>query len=153
MAKPARAAIEEMPLYERDYARWAEEQGRKLRARSVAEIDWDNVAEEIESLGRTDKRSIDSNLAVLLLHLLKWQVQPEKRKGGWRSSIVEHRHRIAKLVRESPSLRSYPAEALVEEYGFARAKAIDETGLPETAIPRECPFAIEDVLDRDFWPE
>ena len=138
--------------YEADFHRWSQEQGRALRERRGTDVDWENVAEEIESLGRSDKRSIESNLGVVLLHLLKWQYQSEKRKAGWKSSVAEHRLRILKLVNESPSLRAYPAEVLAEEYSLARLKAADETGLPEEDFPQACPFTIQQVLEPDFWP-
>src|SRR4051812_21961799 len=108
LKKEARSA----PLYEADFHRWSQEQGQALRAKRVSEVDWENVAEEIETLGRSDKRSIEANLAVVLLHLLKWQYQSDQRKGGWKSSILEHRVRLLKLIAESPSLRSYPDQVL-----------------------------------------
>ena len=138
--------------YDADFHRWSEEQGRALRERRTTDVDWENVAEEIESLGRSDKRSIESNLGVVLLHLLKWRYQNEKRKAGWRSSIAEHRLRILKLINDSPSLQAYPAEVLAEEYSLARLKAADETGLTESGFPQACPFTIQQVLDPDFWP-
>jgi hypothetical protein len=139
-------------LYNADFYRWTQEQGDALRNRRIADVDWENVAEEIESLGRSDKRSIEGNLAIVLLHLLKWQHQSDKRKGGWKSSIIEHRVRLLKLIAESPSLRAYPGEVLPEEYGFARQKASDETGLPESHFPESCPFTIQQVMDHDFYP-
>jgi Domain of unknown function DUF29 len=141
------------PLYEADFFRWTQEQGRALRERRPSGIDWENVSEEIESLGRSDKRSIESNLGVVLLHLLKWRYQADKRKSEWKSTIAEHRARVRKLVSDSPSLRGYPAEVLAEEYALARLKASDETGLPEDRFPDVCPFSAAEVLDGDFWPE
>ncbi len=149
LKKEARSAA----LYDTDFHRWSREQGRALRERRATDVDWENVAEEIESLGRSDKRSIESNLAVVLLHLLKWRYQSEKRKAGWKSSVAEHRLRILKLVNDSPSLQQYPGEVLAEEYGLARLKAADETGLPEDGFPQICPFTIQQVLDPDFWPD
>ncbi len=140
-------------LYERDYFAWTQEQGRRLRARDADGIDWENAAEEIESLGRSDKYRIASNLNVLVVHLLKWRYQPEKRKAGWRGSIVEHRRRLSRLVQDSPSLRLYPGQILGDEYVSARLKAADETNLAETAFPAECPFRIDDILSEDFWPD
>jgi hypothetical protein len=140
-------------LYDRDFYEWTVAQARALRDARPAELDWGNLAEEIESLGKSDKRSIESNLNVVILHLLKWQFQPDGRKGGWRSSIAEHRLRIRKLTDESPSLRRFPGEALAEEYDLARLKAIDETGLPESQIPIQCPFTIDQILDPGFWPD
>lgn len=153
LAKPRPRAPEDRSLYDRDFFEWTRTQAEMLRRSQPTDLDWKNVAEEIESLGRGDKRSIESNLGILLLHLLKWRHQMEKRKSGWRSSVIEHRARIRKLIEESPSLRGYPAEVLAEEYALARSKAADETGLPEELFPRDCPYTIEQVLDLDFWPE
>lgn len=139
--------------YEADYARWCAEQGALLRAGRLDALDRENLAEEIESLGRSDRREIENRLKVLLAHLLKWRFQPQKRKGDWRATIRDQRVQIAKIVRESPSLRQHPSTALVEEYSFARADAADETGLPEDTFPVECPFTIEQVLDPDWLPE
>ena len=138
--------------YEQDYAQWCAEQSALLRAGTLDALDRENLAEEIESLGRSDKREIASRLGTLLLHLLKWQYQSEKRKAGWLLTIREQRHRIAGLVSESPSLKAYPGQELVREYRFARMKAADETGLPETTFPAECPYRIEEVVDGDFFP-
>jgi hypothetical protein len=140
-------------LYDHDYFAWTVEQGRLLRGLRPTGLDWENVAEEIESLGRSDKRSIENNLNVVVLHLLKWRYQAEKRKGDWKSSLIEHRKRLNRLVAESPSLRHYPAEVLAREYTVARLRASAETGLPESAFPEECPFTIEQVLAPDFWPD
>ena len=145
-AKPA-------PTYDGDYFAWSEDQAAKIRAAKPKGVDWENVAEEIESLGRSDKRAIESNLTVILVHLLKRAFQPEKQKSGWDGSIFEHRQRILALIKESPSLRSYPGKALAGEYRIARRKAAGETGLAESTFPRTCPFTIEQVLDPDFYPE
>jgi hypothetical protein len=150
---PLKRSPSPVPLYEADFFRWTQEQGRVLREREPSEIDWENVAEEIETLGRTDKRSIEGNLNVILLHLLKWQYQPQQRKGGWNSSIFEHRDRVRRLLKDSPSLRTYPREVLAEEYAIARRKAAEEMGVAESVLPTLCPFSVEDVLDFDFLPE
>lgn len=139
--------------YDRDYYAWTVAQGRLLRELRPADVDWENLAEEIESLGRSDKYKIARNLNVIILHLLKWRHQPGKRKGGWKSSTIEHRSRVNQLVSESPSLRRYPGEILASEYHIARLKAVAETGLPERAFPKDCPFTIEQVLDPNFWPD
>jgi len=140
-------------LYETDSAAWAEQQAEALRRRAANEIDWDNVAEEIESLSRSDKREIRSRLAVICEHLLKWQYQPDTRSGSWRSSIREGRDKIADLIEESPSLADYPAAHLAGPrgaYARGRAKAADETGI--AGLPETCPWTIEQVLDHGFWP-
>jgi hypothetical protein len=135
-----------------DYALWCAEQSARLRGGDLAGLDIVNIAEEIESLGRSDRREIESRLQVLLVHLLKWIYQAEKRSGIWKGSIAESRRNIERLIVESPSLKAYPAAILKEEYAFARFKAAEETGMDENLFPAECPFPIEQVLDIRFLP-
>jgi hypothetical protein len=137
-------------LYEADIAAWAEQQADALRRRAANEIDWENVAEEIEYVARRDRDRIYGALVTAITHLLKWQSQPEMRSGAWRSAVVKARDRIAKLVKDSPSLRNYPATALAEAYPAARRVAEAETGLP--GLPDSCPWTIDQVLDHAFWP-
>lgn len=139
--------------YDEDFAAWSSDQARRLRALQPAEIDWENVAEEIESLGRSDKRAIGSDLKVVLEHLLKWRYQANKRTPSWSRSIDEHRERIADLIGESPSLAPLPREVLAEQYARARRTALKETGLSAKQLPESCPFTVEQVLDPDYWPE
>lgn len=139
--------------YEADYARWCAEQGALLRAGNLQALDKDNLAEEIESLGRSDKREVESRLNVLLVHLLKWRHQPEQRAGSWKASITEQRFRIARVIKDSPSLSGYPSTVLSEEYTLARANASVETGLSLNVFPAECPFGIAQVLDLEFFPD
>ena len=110
------------------------------------------MAEEIESLGRSDRREIESRLAVILEHLLKWQFQPEQRSASWRAALLEQRNLIHRLLQESPSLKSYPVTVLDEEYRLARLKAAGEAGLPLDGLPEQNPFTVEQVLDEDFLP-
>ena len=139
--------------YEEDFYAWTVEQARLLRSGELSSIDVANIAEEIESLGRSDKRAIESRLTVLLMHLLKWQIQSKMRSQSWSGTILEQRRRIEKLLRESPSLRASVNEALAEAYSDAREAASNETGLPETDFPAECPFTAEQVMSRSFLPE
>jgi ribosomal protein L29 len=139
--------------YEEDFYAWTVEQARLLRSSEFASIDVANVAEEIESLGRSDKREIQSRLTVLLTHLLKWQMQSAMRSSSWSGTIREQRRRIEKLLRESPSLRPFVPETLSEAYSDAREDTAEETGLPETQFPAECPFTPDEVLSRGFLPE
>src|SRR6478672_4246884 len=88
------------PAYEGDFYAWTQDQGRRLREVRPSSIDWENVAEEIESLGRSEKRSIESNLSAILLHLLKWHYQPSGRNNSWRASIAEHRRRIGREIKD-----------------------------------------------------
>jgi hypothetical protein len=138
-------------LYDTDIAQWAEQQAELLRRRASNELDWLALAEEIEDVARRERDQIESRLSVLCEHLLKWQFQSERRSGSWRGSIVEARDRIARVVRNSPSLHSYPALVLAEAYAAGRRKAEAETEL--TDLPTECPWTIEQVRDHDFWPD
>jgi hypothetical protein len=138
--------------YESDFFAWTEEQGRLLRARKAAGLDWDNLAEEIETLGRSERSEIRSRLVVLLHHLLKWQFQPGKRKQGWRASIIEARDQLDEQLTTSPSLHSYPATVLAKQYKVARLRAADETGLPLDSFPVECPYSMAEILGEDFYP-
>lgn len=143
-----------MSDYDTDFALWSERQANALRRRANNEIDWGNVAAEIESLGKSDQREIRSRLAVICAHLLKLRFQPEARSNSWRSSIRENRDAIADLIEESPSLASYPATQLGGPrgaYARARISAAEETGIAD--LPEPCPWTIEQVLDPDFWPE
>jgi len=141
-----------LPLYERDFYAWTQEQAEKLRIRAHNDIDWESVAEEIETLGRSDKKEIRSRLEVLVRHLLKWEFQPEKRKSGWHSTIVEQRNQLLYLIDESPSLREFPGSQLQSMYRIARLKARDETGLSVSALPEHPPYSISQVLDEKFLP-
>ena len=140
-------------LYDTDVALWSERQAAELRRRAGGNdtaIDWLNVAEEIEAMGRSDKREIRNRLAVICEHLLKWRFQPGERSGSWRGSIVEARDRIADLIKESPTLRPYPATVLADAWPAGRRKAEAETGLSD--LPASCPWSIEALLDHEFWP-
>jgi hypothetical protein len=137
---------------ETDYTQWCAEQGALLREGRLSDLDRENLAEEIESLGRSDKREIANRLGTLLLHLIKWQYQAEKRKAGWLLTIREQRHQIKKLIDESPSLKAYPETQIASEFEFARLKAIDEIGLPEKDFPVDCPYKTADILNQDFFP-
>ncbi len=137
-------------LYDTDAAAWAEQQAGALRRHAANEIDWDNVAEEIESLARSDRREIYNRLAVICTHLLKWAYQLELQSSSWRGSVTEARNQIAKLVKDSPSLRSYPAQVLADAYHDGRGVAEAETDL--VGLPETCPWTIEQVLDHAFWP-
>src|SRR5262245_39340509 len=116
-------------LYERDFYAWLQDQADKLRARSHSDIDWENLAEEIESVGRSEKNEIENRLALLILHLLKWRFQPGRRSESWRISISEQRIWIPGIIKKSPSLKSYPGEVFADAYTDGRRQAINETGL------------------------
>ena len=142
----------ELAAYDSDFHLWSQTQAALIREGRIGEIDLVNVAEEIESLGRSDRREIRSRLVVLLMHLLKWQFQPAKRKAGWEGSIIEARHQIDMLIGESPSLANFPEQVLGGEYVAARRLAAAETGLSQKRFPVEYPYSIRQILDEDFLP-
>jgi hypothetical protein len=140
-------------LYETDYLKWIETTVEKLRVGDYSNIDWQNLIEEIEDLGRSERRSLESNLVVVLMHLLKWQFQPDRRSGSWKASIAEHRRRIRKAVKDSPSLRPYLEEVFSECYSDAVEQASAETGLSIETFPQSCIYTAIEVLDSEFLPD
>ncbi len=142
----------EPTLYEQDFYAWLMDQANKLRAHSHNEVDWDNLAEEVESVGRSQKREIRSRLQKLIHHLLKWQFQPGRRSESWRITIGEQRTFIPGIVEDSPSLRSFPASIFAKTYLDGRRDAIIETGFQSSVIPIEPPFTLDQALDYRFLP-
>ncbi|HTQ33152.1 MAG TPA: DUF29 domain-containing protein [Stellaceae bacterium] len=139
--------------YDEDFFAWTQEQARLLREGEVAEIDLENLAEEIESVGRSDRREIRNRLIVLLAHLLKWQFQPKRRGNSWSVTLLEQRLQINSIIEDSPSLRPFFAEALAGAYKSARDVAARETRLKLGVFPPECPYTPEQILSEDFLPE
>ncbi|MCQ0988260.1 DUF29 domain-containing protein [Jiella marina] len=139
--------------YDRDFFLWTRDQAEALRQGRWTALDIANLVDEVESLGRWEKREIESRVLVLMIHLLKWAYQPDARSTGWRGTIEEQRRRIGMVLRDSPSLKSFPSEILDGEYRVARVKAAGETGLAEETFPVSCPFTIDQVLDEGFFPE
>ncbi|WP_375453562.1 DUF29 domain-containing protein [uncultured Methylobacterium sp.] len=139
-------------LYEADLYLWTQAQASLLRAGRRGDIDLHHLAEEIEGVGGSQKSEIRNRLAILLQHLLKWEFQPEKRRYGWRASIVEQRLQIDGLVDLSPSLRHVPDLVLTKSYPLARVRAAEETGLDERAFPEICPYATAQILNDGFYP-
>jgi hypothetical protein len=139
--------------YEEDFYAWTIEQANLLRSGNFSTIDAANIAEEIESMGRGDRREIKSRLVVLVMHLLKWRHQPAARSRSWLATIDEQRLQIEGILKESPSLRPMAAAMIPEAHSIARARTIAETGLADEAFPQACPFTPEEVLSQTFLPE
>jgi hypothetical protein len=140
-------------LYDRDYCLWLEQAVGQLQNRQFEGLDLKNLIEELESMGRREKDAIESNLQIVLMHLLKYRYQPEKRSRSWLSSIYEHRRRLGKAFRHSPSLKRYLAEVFDECYQDARKIASLETGLPLETFPKQSPFSQEETLNPDYLPD
>ena len=140
-------------LYERDFHAWANEQAALLRAGRLDRLDIENIAEEIESMGRSEKRELVNRLTILLTHLLKSRFQPGFRGNSWRLTIEEQRDRLREHLRDSPSLTAHLDQAIIDAYRRARLAGEQETGLPRAIFPDPCPFAVEDICNDDFWPD
>jgi Domain of unknown function DUF29 len=138
--------------YEVDYVQWVEETLTQLKAGQYGQVDWPNLFEEIKDMSRRQRDALESNLIVLLLHLLKWQYQPTMQTGSWKGSIREHRRRINKALQTSSSLQPYLLTVLAECYGEARLQAADETGLAVEGFPVVYEYPIDQVLTNDFLP-
>lgn len=139
-------------LYDRDYYLWLNQTAKLVREQRLSELDISHLIEELEDMGRSEKRAVESNLVVVLMHLLKYQYQPQKRSNSWKVTIREHRRRLRRLFQDSPSLKPYFEEVFLECYRDAREQACDETGLPLETFPTESPFTPEEAIDRDYLP-
>jgi hypothetical protein len=140
-------------LYERDFYAWANEQAALLRTGRLAEADLENIAEEIESMGRSEKRELTNRLRVLLIHLLKWRHQPTLRSKSWRNTIAVQRDDIADHLADNPSLKDKLPQALSSAYRKATLEAATETGTDSSTFPSACPWTYEQIMDAAFWPE
>ncbi|PSO52484.1 MAG: DUF29 domain-containing protein [Cyanobacteria bacterium QH_8_48_120] len=139
-------------LYEQDYYIWLQKTAQLLRNGNLSELDTSHLVEEIEDMGRSQKQAFESNLVVVLKHMLTYKYQPEMRYGSWKFSIREHRRRLRKQFKDSPSFKPYFSEMFEECYVEAKAQASDETGLAVDIFPEQSPFPPEQTLDSDYLP-
>jgi hypothetical protein len=149
-------------LYEQDFQRWIEETSNCLKNHNFEAIDIDHLIEELDDLGNTNKATLESNLAILLAHLLKLSVQsdaPDSMKNSWYNSVDEHRQRVKRQLKKTPSLKSYWNTAILEAYVDARKLAIKngqraKFGVhlhTENEYPEQCPFSQAQILNDDFY--
>ncbi|MBF2021827.1 MAG: DUF29 domain-containing protein [Hydrococcus sp. C42_A2020_068] len=139
-------------LYDKDFYLWLKGTAQKLRDRDFSNLDIDNLVEEIESMGRSEKRELYNRLIVLLMHLLKWKYQASYRSNSWISTIIEQRRQIEKLLLDSPSLKPTLEETFEQCYQKARRDAASETGLAIATFPEQSPFSILETLSDDYFP-
>ncbi|XWK88031.1 MAG: DUF29 domain-containing protein [Phormidium sp.] len=139
-------------LYKTDFVAWTEQTAKLINAKKFSQVDWQAVVEEIENLGKADRRELKSRLEVLLQHLLKWQYQANFQSSSWQSSIYEQRKRILDLLKNSPCLQPYLTEVLPESYHRGKQAASDEIRLQINTFPADCPYSIEQILDSEFLP-
>ncbi|MFN6232845.1 MAG: DUF29 domain-containing protein [Dolichospermum sp.] len=137
-------------LYEQDFYLWTKAIVQHLKENRFNDIDIPNLIAEIESMGKSEKRELKSRLIVLLIHLIKWQYQPEKRSESWRSTITEQRICIEALLEDSPSLQPLLIEIFADCYEKARSKASEETGIKLNFFPQESPFTLDETLNAYF---
>jgi Domain of unknown function DUF29 len=142
--------LDKPSLYDTDFVAWLEEQAAHLRAGRLSALDIENVAEELEGLMKSQRQQLENRLEVLILHLLKWDHQPNVRSNRWRASVAEQRSRIRRLLRDSPSLNQTLEEAAREVYPEAIEQAAIETGLSETAFPPMLPYSAEQIFEREL---
>ena len=143
----------EADSYDRDFHAWATEQAALLRAGRLSEADVAHIVEEIEILGRGERRELVDRLAVLLLHLLKWTHQPERRGRSWQLTIEEQRRQINRHLRDNPSLSAWRDEAMADAYGDAVLRAERETDLPRDVFAWVCLWEFGQAVDDGFWLE
>jgi len=143
-------------IYERDFYAWTQQQAALLREGRFSDLDIKNLIEEIESLGRSEKRELESRLKVLLMHFLKWQFQADQRERherSWLATIRNQRTELRKLICDNPSFKGHLETAFIEAYQDARYEAEAETGLPISAFPESSPYRIEQILDPLWMPK
>lgn len=138
--------------YKQDFYAWAIHSAQLIRARKFSEVDIEHLAEEIESMGKSEKRELINRFAILIAHLLKWEFQPGRRSNSWKYTIKEQRLQLLELLEESPSLKSDLKTKIKTIYEHARTIALRDTGLDEKTLPTICPFSIEKSLDLEFLP-
>ncbi|PHM08773.1 DUF29 domain-containing protein [Nostoc sp. 'Peltigera malacea cyanobiont' DB3992] len=139
-------------LYETDFYDWTQKQVSLLKTQQWDQLDTVNLIEEIETLGRRERQELRNRLGVLLGHLLKWQLQPEKRSNSWLGTIREQRVQIKLLLQDSPSLKPYLDEVFFSVYELGLALAIRETELGENVFPEICPYTLDQTLNPKFLP-
>jgi len=142
-----------MITYQTDFYSWTQQQAALLKARQFNELDFDNLIEEIESMGASERKELDSRLIELLLHLLKWQYQPKRKGSSWEVSIAKQRVGIRKVLRDSPSLKYQLEQRVIDCYPDAQSYAAIETKLSKSRFPEECPYSLEQLFNDNFMPD
>ncbi|MBF0592607.1 MAG: DUF29 domain-containing protein [Nitrospirae bacterium] len=140
-------------LYEVDFYQWAFHNADLLRQGRFTEIDLENIVEELEDMARSNKRELFSRLKVLIMHLLKWQYQPELRCGSWSVTIDNQRTDIELLLEDSPSLKHNIDTIIAKGFIAAKIGFGFETGISTKELPETCPYTLEQLMDHGFWPE
>lgn len=138
--------------YETDYYQWTQQQAALLRQGQFNALDIAHLVDEIEDMGASKERELESRLGMLLAHLLKWTFQPERRGNSWRLTIKEQRRRIGRLLKKNPGIKPLLPETIIDAYGDARLIAAREMDCDDSLFPLECEFSIEQITG-DYWPD
>ncbi len=141
-----------LSFYESDFYAWTQQQASLIRDRQWSQIDWLNLIEEIESLGKQQRQELRDRLSVLIGHLLKWEYQPQRRSRSWIATIRIQRLDVFELLEDNPSLKPYLEEALQKAYLRGVELAIQETELPSVIFPSASPYQLTEILDNNFYP-
>jgi hypothetical protein len=147
-------------IYEQDIDAWIDQQVRLLKEGRLREIDVEHLIEELQDMGKSNRRELESRLIILIAHLLKWQFQREALSDqwkefegkSWRNTIIEQRAQLLFLLKKVPSLRSMIKDAIADAYPEAYRLAVRETGLEPNVFPEQCPYAPDQLLDEDYYP-
>jgi hypothetical protein len=137
-------------LYESDFYAWTIEQSELLELRKLDRLDFENLIEEITSLGKQQRQELRNRLGILIGHLLKWHCQPEKQSKSWRVTIRGQRREIKYLLSQNPSLKPYLDEAILLGYAQGIDLVVQETPLEDRDLPKECPYSLEQIFDDNF---
>jgi len=139
-------------LYNQDFYAWTKQQASLLQAEELEQLDIPNLIEEIESMGKSQRRELDSRLTILLMHLLKLQQRPTYSGNSWYSTVDTQRREIGLVLRDSPSLRCEVLDGIAYAYPRARKDAARETKSALATFPTDCPWTVEEILDEDWLP-
>ena len=142
-----------MISYEQDFYGWTQEQAALLRAGRLTDLDIENLIEEIETMGRSEKRELESRLTVLLLHLLKWKYQEVRRGRSWELTIDEQRLQFRKTLKENPGLKPLLDEIIKDAYKLSVIQASRETKISKCVFPEQCPWSLDQITDDSFYPD
>jgi len=140
------------PRYDQDVYGWAIHTAELLRSNKMDEVDFDNIIEEMEALGRSEKHELINRLSLVITHLLKWQYQPARKTRSWDLTIKENRRRFKNILKDNPSLKSKLDEILDDAYYYAKLEAGKETSIDESTFPEVCPYSFEEITSDEFYP-
>ncbi len=141
------------PKYEEDFYGWTVHTAQLLRDKKMSELDFENIIEEMEALGRSEKHQFINRLALVISHLLKWQYQPTLRSHSWIYTIREQRTQAKIHLTDNPSLKGKLEEILINAYDVATSKAAKDTSFDKKDFPLECPYTFDQIMNDEFYPE